>query len=195
MKVTRLIFIQWELNISQNGTATLFLQCTAIITVLAKRIKIFMQWTPCSAVCQKEHQPLVIPNSTLLLVDAFTDQYDFQRTPSTSQISSFACQHVLISWLSYNTDVLYLSFQGDNSYVTSIEIQSKASGGGGSQQRALVIYEAVSFDNWCSVTAKPLNPDIWHNWVSTGFASRPRFYFGHQVAAQYHNVCFLYKGK
>ncbi len=78
-------------------------------------------------------------------------------TDSTSQISSFACQHVLISWLSYNTDVLYLSFQGDNSYVTSIEIQSKASGGGGSQQRALVIYEAVSFDNWCSVTAKP-----WH---------------------------------
>ncbi len=115
----------------------------------------------------------------------------------TKHLSNFiiCLQHVLISWLSYNTDVLYLSFQGDNCYVTSIEIQSKASGGGGSQQRALVIYEAVSFDNWCSVTAKPLNHDIWDNWVSTGFASRPRFYFGHQVAAQYHNVCFLYKGK
>lgn len=153
-----------------------------------------MLWTLCSTVCQKEH---CIPNSTLLVVDAFVDRYYFQRTPSTSQISSFACQHVLIRWLSYNTDMLYLSFQVGNCYVTSIEMHSKACccrvRGGVSQQRALVIYEAISFDNWWSVTAKPINPDIKHNWVSTGFASRPRFYIGHQVAAQYHNVCFCTK--
>ncbi len=152
-----------------------------------------MLWTLCSTICQKEH---CIPNSTLLVVDAFIDRYYFQRTPSTSQSPSFACQHVLISWLSYNTDVLYLSFQVDNCYVTSRNtVHSKACccrvRGGVSQQRALVIYEALITDG--SVTAKHINPDIKHNWVSTGFASRPRFYIGHQVAAQYHNVCFCTK--
>lgn len=33
-----------------------------------------------------------------------------------------------------------------------------------------------------SVTVKPLNADIEHNWVSTIIASRPTFYIRHQVA-------------
>lgn len=57
------------------------------------------------------------------MLDAFIDRYYFQRTPSASQISEYACPHFLISLLCYNNDVLYLSFQVGNCYVTSIEIE------------------------------------------------------------------------
>lgn len=134
------------------------------------------------------------------MLDAFIDRYYFQRTPRASQISEYACPHFLISWLSYNNDVLYLSFQVGNCYVTSIEIEieSKAyilrswrrnEDVSASRGRYWFMKQLALITDGLSVTAKPLNDDIEHNWVSTVVASRPTFYIWHKVAS------FLYKGK